>query len=431
MIESSGIVKKKLIIIICLVISIISSTIGYHVVSAKQMVDDVENIIYLQHSREEHFSSFGYTIDNPNIIVNPYSISPLTALILFETDEEVSVNVFIEGKDNFKSYNNTFMSSKKHCIPIYGLYANSQNKVIISYGDVKKEITIETDSLPDDFSYDKTNNSNELTFYHNDKYSYAIDQNNDIRWFFTKPYFGSFQKLKNGHFLFSNDSLIANQLFEIDYLGKVYHQYFIDGNYYGSFVEVGNSIFVLKEKLIEIDEQGGTVLNQIKLDQKYDSISFDRESNMLEFYDEEGKILNKEVIDISKILDSNISMNNMNYNIYFNNEEYKLNKGVYFSNDNKTIESKEKIFLIGYKKIDSKYLEYDVKIRKNIHYLQITGNFSNSDKVYVILDKFLDKKIYDLEDGKLIVNGNGLHGKYSIYLKINDDIYQTDYYVNF
>ena len=39
---------------------------------------------------EEYFKSYGYTIDNPNIILNPYKISPLTALIIFETKEDLA-----------------------------------------------------------------------------------------------------------------------------------------------------------------------------------------------------------------------------------------------------------------------------------------------------------------------------------------------------
>ena len=56
---------------------------------------------FLQEYEKEYYSTFankckektnyGYTFDEPNIIVNPYGISPLTALILFETEEEYDV----------------------------------------------------------------------------------------------------------------------------------------------------------------------------------------------------------------------------------------------------------------------------------------------------------------------------------------------------
>ena len=42
-----------------------------------------------QEELEKEFTSKGYTLDNPNIIVDPYHNSPLTALVIFETEEEV------------------------------------------------------------------------------------------------------------------------------------------------------------------------------------------------------------------------------------------------------------------------------------------------------------------------------------------------------
>ncbi len=424
-------VRKIFVIIFCFLLLVITSTIGYHVVSANQMVDEAENIILEQHNKEKYFSSFGFTIDNPNIIVNPYGISPLTALILFETDKAVSVTVTIEGKDGDTSYSHTFFSNKKHCIPIYGLYADYQNKIIISYEDITREFVIKTNALPDDFQYEKLNNGNNLQFISNDKYSYAIDKNNDVRWYLTKSYFGEFKRLQNGHFLLGNNASFTNQLFEIDFLGKIYYQYYIEDGYFGSFIETKSSLLVLSKNLLEIDKQSGTILNEIFLDQKYYGFSYNKESNVLEFYDKEGKILNEEVLDDSRIQKIDYNDNDLNSIFYFNNEEYKFIQGVHFSNHYKTLESKNKFFLVGYKKIDQQYLKYNIKIKKNIDYLQITGNFSNQDDVYVILDKFLDKKIYDLKNGNLIINHVGLDGRYSIYIKVNDTIYQTNYYVTF
>ena len=89
---------------------------------------------------EKKFKVNGYTLDNPNIILNPYGNSPLTALVLFETEQELDVKVTITGKDKLTTYTHTFSKAKEHYLPIYGLYADSNNKIIIECGNNKKEI---------------------------------------------------------------------------------------------------------------------------------------------------------------------------------------------------------------------------------------------------------------------------------------------------
>ena len=65
----------------------------------------------------------------------------------------------------------------------------------------------------------------------------------------------------------------------------------------------------------------------------------------------------------------------------------------------------------------------------------ITGEFNKDDYVYIILDKFLDKRIYKLDTSNKIsykyIHNNSLKGKYSIYIKINDKIYKINNYINF
>ena len=61
--------------------------------------------------------SKSYTLEDPYIMVNPYGISPLSALIIFETTDEVSVSVSINDL-----YVTTVEPTTSHIIPIYGLY---------------------------------------------------------------------------------------------------------------------------------------------------------------------------------------------------------------------------------------------------------------------------------------------------------------------
>ena len=243
-------------------------------------------------------------------------------------------------------------------------------------------------------------------------------------------YTGNFNRLSNGHFLLKNDFFLSNQLFEIDMFGKIYHQYNIEGNDFENFVEVGSSLFILSDNLLEIDKQSGTMLNKIKLDRKYYTIYYDQKESKLKLGDKDGLVLKDiqlEHLTKSDFIYEGISSSMM----YFNDEEYKVVPGVLFSNHKRTEESHKNIFLVGYKKTDNKYSKYHVKFKKNSDYLQISGDFVHHNQVYVILDKFLDKKIYDFKDRELIINKADLRGKYSIYIKVDDVIYRTNYYVKF
>ena len=106
--------KKILIISSFILVLIAISTIGYNLVSASVELNEVQDIISIQEQKEVYLTPYGYTLDNPNIILNPYGTSPLTAIIIFETTEDVPVTITIEGKDINSTYTNKFESSKKH-----------------------------------------------------------------------------------------------------------------------------------------------------------------------------------------------------------------------------------------------------------------------------------------------------------------------------
>ena len=117
------------------------------------IVDTIKSQISMQKTYEKDFTSAGYTIKNPNIILNPYKNSPLTALIIFETEEEVSPTVTIKGKDEKTTLSHQFVKSKKHFLPIYGLYADAENIVKISY-----ETSVKTEARDNNQSIARSGN---------------------------------------------------------------------------------------------------------------------------------------------------------------------------------------------------------------------------------------------------------------------------------
>ena len=249
-----------------------------------------ESLVTYQSNLEKEFKIDGYTIDNPNIILDPYDASPLTALVLFETDEEVEPTITIIGKDELTTYTYKSKKSNKHYLPIYGLYADYENTIIIEYGDVRKKLTIKTNPLPDHFilptsiKADKEKLSNDLYFFTPSSrgYTCAYDTNGDVRWYLTNYAIWNINKLKNGHMLVSTERLInvpyyMTGLYEIDMFGKIYNEYSLDGGYHHDYYEMPNGNLLVasdnfnsdegtvEDYIVEIDRQNGNIVKKFDL----------------------------------------------------------------------------------------------------------------------------------------------------------------------
>ena len=394
---------KKLIIILTFIFIIITITIvGYSVVSANVTATEEKDDIAYQETKESYITPYGYTFDNPNIILDPYGISPLTALILFETESSYPVTITVLGKDENSTYTNTFESTNRHYIPVYGLYPNEINIIELECDNITKTIEIETSPLPIELSTVEVgdNNTNNLTFITSNNYPYALDNNNDIRWYLTKKYSKKIDYLENNHLLLSDESSSDNTygLVEIDLLGKIYKQYLLDTPYLGNYEETDTSLFIETADILELDKQTGTILNI--------------ETNITTY--------NIQDLEYKSLLP-----------LYTTSTHHQLIKTQKINLTKETKLSTKNIFLVGYKEIDNNYNNYNIEITKTKDNLQIIGNFTEEENSYLILDKFLDKKVYDLNKEHTIINKQGLTGKYSIYISINDTIYKTNNYIKF
>lgn len=61
---------------------------------------------------------------NPLVILNPYAISPLSALILFNTEERVTTTISVQGKELAGNVEKVFSANTTHILPVLGLYAD-------------------------------------------------------------------------------------------------------------------------------------------------------------------------------------------------------------------------------------------------------------------------------------------------------------------
>lgn len=280
---------KKTIFLGIIVVSLLCGiVVGYFFVTGGEKVLEKKDILVYQSELENKFTSYGYTIDEPNIILNPYEISPLTALVMFETSDYVSPTVTIVGKSEKTTYTHTFKESKTHYLEILGLYPDYNNEIIISYGNVSKKIYIQTGKLPDNFVMpssiykDEDKLDNELYFYTPSSIGYtcAYDINGDVRWYLTESFIWEINRLRNGNLLLSTDKLVNNPyyttgLYEMNMLGKIYFEYNIDGGYHHDYYEMPNgNILVLsnnfangtvEDYIVELDLRDGSIVKKFDL----------------------------------------------------------------------------------------------------------------------------------------------------------------------
>ena len=277
--------KKRLFkyVFLIVVTFLISISIYNYVESFSPIHTEEDVLIYQKNKENEYLSNTNFSLENPNIILNPYGNSPLSAIIVFQTKDLTTPSVTIKGK-NGNDLSHTYTPSKVHILPIYGLYAGYDNKVIIEVSGKKKEVTIKTDNLPSDFPTSNLITSNDtsdfyFTSFEDAGYTTAYDGYGEVRWYITGDYKWDIQRLNNGHILMSSDKTISGNysagLMEMDLLGKVYFEYLIPGGYHhnvyelnnGNLLTISNNISsdTLEDYIVEIDRNNGNIVKTIDL----------------------------------------------------------------------------------------------------------------------------------------------------------------------
>ena len=180
-------------------------------------------------------ASAGYSFEEPNVIVNPYGNSPLTAVAAFHTDKELGGTITVKGKNEKDDITGTFEAATDHLVPIYGLYNGDTTEVVLTLEDgtsttlevttEKTEINVGTieATMTDDSAYDYSN----LTFVCSSAgMLYALDSAGDIRWYFADGGVLGVHQLQNGHLMMPTSFLLKSMYYkaglqEIDLSGKI------------------------------------------------------------------------------------------------------------------------------------------------------------------------------------------------------------------
>lgn len=303
-----GLIKLSLLIAFAVAASIL---IYYQAEKVDKVLNAKDNLANQNALEKAILSDTEYTYQNPKIIVNPYGNSPLTALVIFETSDLTAPSVTIVGKDENTTFTNTFVPSKKHILPIYGLYAATENKVILKVNNNIVNLKIKTDKLPEDIiiptnvKANKNELNQELYFVtpSSKGYTTAYDVNGDVRWYLTNNHLWDIQRLQNGHLILSSSRLInppyyTTGLVEIDLMGKIYYEYNLPGGYHHDVFEMENGNLLVASN----NFKDGTVEDYIVL--------MDRDN---------GKIL--KTWDLKNILPTTYGINEMatEYDWFHNN----------------------------------------------------------------------------------------------------------------
>lgn len=286
--------KNKKTLIITTTVIVILLVLGIYFHQNNKLTNDKEvkvisSLMEDQINLEDHIKSSGYTLDKPQIILNPYKISPLTAMVSFETKEEVTPIVEIVGKDKHSTFTHTFKKSKNHTLEILGLYPDTTNKVIVKFKENNdtKTLSIKTDKLPKSVpiptkvTADKSKLNNDLYFMSPSGLDLpcAYDVNGDVRWYLTIHCLWENSRLKNGHLLLGVDRLIhppyyVAGMYEMDLLGKVYKEYKMENGFHHDRFEMENGNFLVasnkfiydrgtvEDYVVEIDKDTGKIVKE-------------------------------------------------------------------------------------------------------------------------------------------------------------------------
>lgn len=226
--------------------------------SEDKVTDTMDNLIADQSRTDgkikEEMKNSENTLDKPLVMENPYKIAPLSALVVFSTPEETSIEMSINGKDSIK-----FERSKEHAIPVYGLYADFENKVELKdENGSSKTLTIKTDKYEGgviNVEKNKIVASDEFFLVSPDyENTSAYEANGKLLWYLDiADIEGAVIFLGNGRFLISDPyqgvggiRINYSGFMDVDYLGKVRKLYLGEYGYHHEIVRIkGNSEYLL------------------------------------------------------------------------------------------------------------------------------------------------------------------------------------------
>ena len=227
------------------------------------------DILSAQAAREQEilvdYAGASYTISDPYVIVDPYDMNPLSALVLFDPAGTEIITVTVQGDDAASTlrYEKSVDSARAE-VPILGLYAGRDNTVTLASDTGETAVlTITTEPLPADFQIYNLIASQPskmepgftlMTACFSHSYCAIIDANAQVRGYLSNTDMAhgtSMIQLENGNMLATGDEYKQipynmTSLWEFNWLGKIFREYEVPNALHHDIVELtdGNLLCV-------------------------------------------------------------------------------------------------------------------------------------------------------------------------------------------
>ena len=220
--------------------------------SQKYFGDEVISSIYYEVSDQQEVNErlnkvtndSSYTLTKAYTELNPYKISPLSGIIIFQTKNEEQIRVYVNNK-----YVTTMEASKKHTIPVWGLYEDFENTVRIEGATETADYTFKTEKSNLKYPLEVLENHQvtEDIYFMIASYSTHLtgwDTEGKLRFYLTENNSMDVEWLNNGHFLLGTPQGQNREQYigfvEMDYLGKIYNYYTMKNGYSFEFQLLSN-----------------------------------------------------------------------------------------------------------------------------------------------------------------------------------------------
>ena len=284
--------NKLFLFIVCFSLFFNGCTLNKTNNNDKEIMVEELSLVNTQALIEDSFKdASGYTIDKPNIILDPYNRNPLSALLIFESDLNVSATLTVLGDIPIS---NDIIIKDVNYIPILGLYSDCSNEVVLEYvyddTIIEYKYIIDTKPLPNDIIL-PTSVEYDRDFYHDDiyiltpasnGYSIGFDLYGDIRFYSYHSQVASwhYKYNNNGYFIVGSDRLYSYPYYNTgfylqDLLGKVYYEYNVVEGYHHDIYHLDNGNYLLatndfingylEDVIVEIDYLTGEIVKRIDL----------------------------------------------------------------------------------------------------------------------------------------------------------------------
>lgn len=454
--------KKKTISLIILSMIIFVLTLGF-ILGKSRSANIASDLLLPDPSLAEKQSQITNNISmeisqDIQVYLDPYDIAPLSALITFITDDKTAVTVTVKGQFGSPDLVQTFEEATYQSLPIYGLYADTNNEVIIAYDDQTMTVNIQTDPVPEDFTLpSKTYINEEYADILNDDfyfltpasagYTSGFDKLGNVRWYLTEKLVWEIRTLNNGNLILSNEKLInppyyTTGLYEMDMLGNIKKEYIMPGGYHHDVAELPNGNLLVasnefeygtvEDAFVEIDRETGFVVNSVNLrdilevegGRSENWVDFDWFHNNSIWYDEATNSITLSGRHQDLVVNLDYDTNSINYLL---------------GDPNGYSDEYQKYFLKPDDSVEWQYAQHAAKILPNGNLFLFDNGINrskNQDEYVAANDNYSRGVIYDVNQKEMSVKQVYQYGKergstyYSSYISDVDYLADNHYLIH-